>query len=70
MRDRWTVLLSVGVFALLVAGCTTKTQPQTGSAPQKEAPASVAVNSESSTLAREQRVTLHVEGMTKIQGIT
>lgn len=71
MRERRTVLLAASVvIAVILAGCTTKTQPQTGGAPQKEAPASVTANSESSTLAKEQQVTLHVEGMTKVQGIT
>lgn len=71
MRQRRTVLLAAGVvIAVILAGCTTKTQPQTGSAPQKEASASVTANGESSTLAKEQRLTLYVEGMTKVQGIT
>jgi hypothetical protein len=71
MLQRRTVLITAGVVvAVVLAGCTTKTQPQTGSAPQKEAPASVTANGESPNLAKEQRVTLYVEGMTKVQGIT
>jgi hypothetical protein len=71
MRERKTVLLAAGVVsAVLLAGCTTNTQPQTGSALQKEATASVTANGESSTVAKEQQVTLHVEGMTKALGIT
>jgi hypothetical protein len=71
MREQRTVLLAAGVvIAVILAGCTTKTPPQTGSAPQKEAPASVTANGESTTLAQGQQVTLYVEGMTKIQGIT
>ncbi len=68
MRDRRTVLLARGVFALLVASCTTKTQPQPDWMPQKGA--SVKTKDEFSTPARHQRVVLYVEGMTKIQGIT
>jgi hypothetical protein len=72
MREQRTVLLAAGVvIAVILAGCTTKTQPQTGSAPQKEAPKSATANGESSTSAvKEQRVTLYVEGMTKVLGIT
>src|SRR5262249_7788410 len=71
MPERRAVLLAASVVvAVILAGCTTKTQPQTGSAPQKEAPASATANGESSTPAKEQRVTLYVEGMTKVQGIT
>jgi hypothetical protein len=60
----------VGVLVPLLAGCTTKTQPQADSAPQKKAPPSVTAKGESSSSAKEQRVTLYVEGMTKVQGIT
>ena len=71
MPKRRTVLLAAGFFVtVILAGCITKTQPQTGSAPQKEASASVLANGESPNSAKEQRVTLHVEGMTKVQGIT
>jgi hypothetical protein len=70
MRDRRTVLLAAGVLALLVAGCTTKTQPQMESRPQTEVSSSDAAKGESLTSANRQRVTLYVEGMTKVQGIT
>jgi hypothetical protein len=71
MRERKTVLLSSGVMlSVILVGCTMKTQPQTGSAPQEKAPPSVPAIGEPSTHAKEQRVMLYVEGMTKVQGIT
>jgi ABC-type phosphate transport system substrate-binding protein len=64
------VTLALGLSALLLVGCTTKTQPQADSAPQKGASSSVAAKGKSASAAKEQRVTLYVEGMTKVQGIT
>jgi hypothetical protein len=66
MPERRTVLLAAGV----VAGCTTKTQPQTASAPEKEVSSPNATKGGPSSTPKEQRVTLYVEGMTKVQGIT
>jgi hypothetical protein len=43
----------------------TRTEPQADSAPTK-----VAATGKASTAAKEQRVTLFVDGMTKVQGIT
>jgi|GEM_PF-5243580 len=71
MPERRTVLLAAGVVvAVVLAGCTTKTQPQTASAPEKEVSSLSATKGEPLTSARQQRVTLYVEGMTKVQGIT
>ena len=72
MRERRSVFLAAGVLvAVILAGCTTKTQPQTGSTPEKGAPASATANGESPTSdLKQQRVTLYVEGMTKVLGIT
>jgi copper chaperone CopZ/thioredoxin-related protein len=60
----------VGVLVLLLAGCTTKPKPQGEAAPQQDAPPSVAGKGDSSKAAGPQRVTLYVESMTKVQGIT
>jgi hypothetical protein len=60
----------VGVLVLLLAGCTTKSEPQGEAAPQQDKSSSVAARGESSKAAGPQRVTLYVEGMTKVQGIT
>ena len=72
MLERRALLLAAGAMvAGLLAGCTAKTEPQTDSAPQKETLAPGMANGESSSSAvKERRVTLHIEGMTKVLGIT
>jgi hypothetical protein len=61
MHDRRTVLLAVGVFALLIAGCTTNTVPKAASSREQDG---------KPRTAQQDRVTVYVEGMTKVQGIT
>jgi hypothetical protein len=51
--------LAVGITCLLLAGCSEKAQPAAGPVSQP-GPSSDNV----------KRVALHVEGMTKVQGIT
>jgi hypothetical protein len=70
MPKRRIVLLAAGVFVLLVTGCTTKTQPQMDSTPKEEASVPDTAKGEPLSPAGKQRVTLYVEGMTKVQGIT
>ncbi len=70
MPERKTVLLAAGVFVLFVASCTTKTQPQINTTPKEEASAPGTAKGEPVSPAGKQRVTLYVEGMTKVQGIT
>jgi hypothetical protein len=70
MHDRTTLLLAVGLFILLVLGCTTKTAPPTESMSQEKRSSPDTAKAKSLTSAAKQRVTLYVEGMTKVQGIT
>jgi hypothetical protein len=61
MRERNTVLLAAGVLGLLLAGCTANSEPKTASSPEQSArPGDT----------KEGQVTVYVEGMTKVQGIT
>jgi hypothetical protein len=60
--------MALALSALLVSGCSTKTQPQADSAPQTDA-SSVTAKGEFSRAGQDRRVTLYVEGMAKIQGI-
>lgn len=54
-----SLTLAAGMVGLLLAGCA-KQEPPTHSAPETA----------SSLSDNVKRVTLHVEGMTKVQGIT
>lgn len=53
------VAVAVGFLGRLLTGCTTKTEQSANSALQSAATSSNSV----------KHVTLHVEGMTKVQGI-
>jgi uncharacterized lipoprotein YajG len=64
------VTLALGLAVVLLAGCTTKTQPQADSASQTDASSSVTAKAKSPAAGHDLRVTLYVEGMTKVQGIT
>jgi len=61
MRERRTVLFAAGVLGLLLASCTTNSEPKTASSPEQSARRGD---------SKEGHVTLYVEGMTKVQGIT
>lgn len=62
--------LVAALGSMLLAGCTSKSKPQGETAPQRDASSSVPAKGKSSKVAGPQRVTLYVEGMTKVQGIT
>jgi hypothetical protein len=68
MPRRTHFLVAAGISCLWLVGCGGKTQPvgQPASAQHGFGAAPIAAQ----PIANEQRVTLHVAGMTKLQGIT
>ncbi len=62
-------VLGAGVLVALLAGCSTKTPPQADNSPQNPSASPETTQGGPSNPAK-QRVTLYVEGMTKVQGIT
>ena len=61
MRKRRKVQLAAGVLGLFLAGCTINSEPKDPSSPEERS---------ATKDAKEEQVTVYVEGMTKVQGIT
>jgi hypothetical protein len=64
------VTLAATVLGLWLSGCTSNTEPGTADAPKQRASVSSLRHGGAADGAREERVTVYVEGMTKLQGIT
>ncbi|MCI0459318.1 MAG: hypothetical protein L0Z62_20405 [Gemmataceae bacterium] len=70
MSEQMTLTLAATVLGLLFSGCTSNTEPGTADAPKQGASVPLPRHGHVDTGAREERVTVYVEGMTKLQGIT
>jgi hypothetical protein len=70
MPERMAMTLAATALGLVLTGCASNTEPETADAPKQGASVASSQHGEAKAGAREERVTVYVEGMTKLQGIT
>jgi hypothetical protein len=70
MPEWMAVTLAATALGLVLTGCASNTEPETPGASKHGASVASSQHGEAKAGVREERVTVYVEGMTKLRGIT